>query len=205
MDFSTEIIFIVVLQDFMGHFAPLALEFGVSHLIVFVESSLSFSRIPNYFDHRKCSRVLAGHVSFHSSRMCREILALASEEMATQVDLLFALILWSRVESEDFFGQLGVSLFQFRICLGHEVVGFDIAESWVLSDLVPWMLLLRVTRLHVPGQMLGAFGHETTLTAHQTATNVYKAILPLILVKIEDALSCVLVFLLELAERDDLE
>ena len=31
MDFSMELIFIVVLQDFIGHFAPLALEFGVSH------------------------------------------------------------------------------------------------------------------------------------------------------------------------------
>ena len=205
MDLLTTILIVVVLQDFTGHFASLALEFGVSHMIVTAMSPLSLSRIANYFDHRKCPRVLAGHVSFHSSRMCREILALASVEVATQVDVWFSLILGSLVESEDFFRKLGVSLFQFRICLGHEVISFAVPESWVLSDLVPWMLLLRVMRLHVLGQMLGAFGHETTLTAHQTATNVYKAILPLILVKIEDALSCVLVFLLELAERDDLE
>ena len=49
------------------------------------------------------------------------------------------------------------------------------------------------------------FTHVTTLTAHEAAKNVYKSLLPLILVIIEDALSCILVFLLELAERDDLE
>ena len=53
MDFFTAISFIVVLQYFIGHFAPLALEFGVSHLFVFVGSFHSFSRIANYFDDRK--------------------------------------------------------------------------------------------------------------------------------------------------------
>ena len=110
MDFFTVISFIVVRQYFVGHFAPLALEFGVSHLLVFVESFLSFSRIANYFDHRKCPRVLAGHVSFHISSTDGEILALASDEMATQVDLLFVLILGSLEESDYLFGQLGVSL-----------------------------------------------------------------------------------------------
>ena len=65
MDFSTWIVMVVVLQDFIGHFAPLALEFGVGHLIVTVASSLSFSRIANYFDHGKCPGVLVGHVTFH--------------------------------------------------------------------------------------------------------------------------------------------
>ena len=41
MDFSTEIAILVALQDFIGHVASLPLEFGVSHLLVFVESSLS--------------------------------------------------------------------------------------------------------------------------------------------------------------------
>ena len=205
MDFSTASVIVVVLQDFVSHFAPLALQVGVSHLIVFVVSFLSFSRIANYFDHGKCPRVFAGHVRFHTSSICGEILTLASDEIATQVNFSFLLILGSRVESEDFFGQLEVSLFQFRIWLGHEVVGFEILESWVLSDLVPWMLLVRVTRLHVPGQMMGEFGHVTTLTAHESATNVYRASPSVIFVKIEDALSCILVFLLELAERDDLE
>ena len=85
MDFSTELIFIVVLQDFIGHFA-LALQFGVSHRFVFVTSSLSFSRIANYFDHRKCPRVLAGHVTFDFASASGEIHALASDEMATEVD-----------------------------------------------------------------------------------------------------------------------
>ena len=71
--------------------------------------------------------------------------------MATQVDLLFLLILGSRVQSEGFFSQAWVSPFPLRIWLGHEVISFTILESWVLSDLVPWMLLVRVTRLHVPG------------------------------------------------------
>ena len=62
MDFSMAIIFIVALQDFIGHVASLPLQFSVSHLLVFVVSSHSFSRIPNYFDHGKCPRVLAGHV-----------------------------------------------------------------------------------------------------------------------------------------------
>ena len=65
MDFLTTTVIVVILQDLIGHFAPLALEFGVSHLLVFVVSSLSFSRIANYFDHRKCPRVLSGHVTFH--------------------------------------------------------------------------------------------------------------------------------------------
>ena len=39
MDFFTAISFIVVLQDFISQVAPLALEFGVSHLLVSVESS----------------------------------------------------------------------------------------------------------------------------------------------------------------------
>ena len=125
--------------------------------------------------------------------------------MATQVDLSFVLILGSLEECENFFGKLGVGPFQFRIWLGHEVVGFEILESWVLSDLVPWMLLVRVTSLHVLGQIIGEFTHVTTLTAHEAATNVYKASPSAIAVKIEDTLSCILVFLLELAERDALE
>ena len=205
MDFSTEIVMVVVLQDLIGHFAPLALEFGVSHLIVTVASSLSFSRIANYFDHRKCPRVLAGHVSFHIGSICGEILTLASGEMATQVDILFLLILWSRVESEDFFGQAWVSLFQFRIWLGHEVVGFEILESWVLSDLVPWMLRVWMVALDVFDYLPGVFTHVTTFTTHEAATNVYKTFPSVISVIIEDASSCILVFLLELAERDGLE
>ena len=62
MDFSTEIIFMVVLQYLAGHFAPLALQVGVSLWLVFVVSFLYLSRIPNYFDHGKCQRVVAGHV-----------------------------------------------------------------------------------------------------------------------------------------------
>ena len=124
--------------------------------------------------------------------------------MATQVDLLFALILGSLVESEDFFRQLGVSLFQFDIWPGHEVTYFAILESWAFSDLVLWMLLFRVTALHVVGKICGVFGHVITLTAHEAATNVYKAILPLILVKIEDTLSSFSVFLLDLTEGDAL-
>ena len=124
--------------------------------------------------------------------------------MATQVDSsLF--ILWSPVESEDFLGELGVSPFQLGKWLGHEVTYFAILESWVLSDLVPWMLRVRVTRLHVPGKTCGVFGHVITFTAHEAATNVYKSLLSFIPVKIEDTLSSFLFFLLELAERDDLE
>ena len=125
--------------------------------------------------------------------------------MATQVDLLFLLILGSLVESEDFFRQLGVSLFQFGIWLGHEVISFTILKSWAFSDLVPWMLLVRMTGLNVPEHICGDCAHVTTLTAHETATNVYKAILPLILVKIEDKFSSILVFLLELVEFYALE
>ena len=136
MDFLTTILTVVVCQDLIGHFAPLALQVGVSHLLVFVTSSLSFSRIADYFDHGKCPRVFAGHVHFHTSRMCGEILTLASDEMATQVDSLFFLILGLLEESEYFFRQLGVRLFQLRIWLGHEVISFTIFESWVLSDLV---------------------------------------------------------------------
>ena len=66
MDFFTRILIVVVLQDFVDHFAPLALEFGVSHLFVTVTSSVSFPRIASYFDHRKCPRVFAGQVRFHS-------------------------------------------------------------------------------------------------------------------------------------------
>ena len=105
MDFLTTILTVVVCQDLIGHSAPLALEFGVSHLFVFVTSSLSFSRIANYFDHQKCPRVVADHVHFHSGSTDGEILTLASDEMATQVDLLFLLILGSLVDSEDFFSQ----------------------------------------------------------------------------------------------------
>ena len=54
MDFFTTAAIVVVLQYFTGQVAPLALEFGVSHLFVFVVSSLSFSRTANYFDHWKC-------------------------------------------------------------------------------------------------------------------------------------------------------
>ena len=50
---------------------------------------------------------------------------------------------------QDFFAQTWVSPFRFRTWLGHEFVNFDILESWLLSDLVPWMLLLWVTGLHV--------------------------------------------------------
>ena len=66
--------------------------------------------------------------------------------MATQVDFSSGL-----EEREDSFGNLGISLFQLRIWLGHEVISFTILKSWVLSDLVPWILLLWVTGLHVPG------------------------------------------------------
>ena len=62
MHFSTDFIFIVVLRDLIGHFAPLALEFGVSHLFVFVVSFLFYPRIANYFDDGKCPRVHAGHM-----------------------------------------------------------------------------------------------------------------------------------------------
>ena len=205
MDFSLAIIMVVVFQDFIGHFAPLALEFGVSHLLVFVESSHSFSRIANYFDHRKCPRVPAGHVTFHVATVGGEIITFASVEMATQVDFLFLLILGSRVQSEDFFSQAWVSPFQLRIWLGHEVTYFTILESWVLSDLVPWMLRVWMVALDVFGQIIGVFSHVTTLTAHEAATSAYITILSLISVKIQDTLSCILVFLLELAECDDLE
>ena len=57
----------------------------------------------------------------------------------------------------------------------------------------------------MPEQICGAFAHETTFTTHEAATNVYKASLSFISVKIEDALRGILVFLLELAERDALE
>ena len=204
MDFSTVIVTIVVLQDFIGHFAPLALEFGVSHLFVFVVSSLSFSRIANYFDHRKCPRVLAGHVSFHSRSIDGEILTLASDEMATQVDS-FVLILGSLEEFEDFFGELWVSLFQLRIWLGHEVNSFMILKSWELSDLVPWMLRVWMVALYVFGYFPAVFAHVTTFTAHEAATNEYITFPSFIPVKIEDTLSSFLVFLLELAERDALE
>ena len=172
MDFSTTISIVVVLQDFIGLFAPLALHFGVSHLLVCVVSFLSFSRIANYFDHRKCPRVLAGHATFHFASTDGEIITLASDEMATQVDFLFLLILGSLEDSEDFFGQLWVTLFQFRMWLGHELISFTIFESWVLSDLVPWMLLVRMVELDVFGQIIGVFSHVTTLTAHEAATNV---------------------------------
>ena len=125
--------------------------------------------------------------------------------MATQVDLFFGLISGSLEEYEDLIGELWVSPFQFMIWLGHEVIGFTIFESWVLSDLVPWMLLVRVTRLHVSGQISGLLAHVTTLTTHEEATNVYKSLSSIIPVKIEDTLSSSLVFLLELAERDGLE
>ena len=59
-------------------------------------------------------------------------------------------------------------------------------------------------RVWVAGQIFGHFTHVTTLTAHEAATNVYKAFPSVTPVKIEDALSCILVFLLELAERGDL-
>ena len=125
--------------------------------------------------------------------------------MATQVDLSSVLILGSLVESEDFFGQLRVSLFQLRIRLAHEVISFTIFESWVLSDLVPWMLLVRVVVLHVAEYMTGVFTHVSTFAADEATTNVYRACSFLISVIIEDTLSSFLVFLLELAERDDLE
>ena len=78
-------------------------------------------------------------------------MTLASDEMATQVDLLYLLISESLEDSEDFFSQVWVCPFQLRIWLGHEVVGFGILESWVLSDLVPWMLLVRMAELDVFG------------------------------------------------------
>ena len=65
MDFFTTFLFVVVLQYLIGHFAPLALQVGVSQLLVFVISFLSFHRIANYFDHGKCPRVFSGHVTFH--------------------------------------------------------------------------------------------------------------------------------------------
>ena len=161
--------------------------------------------VANYFDDGKCPRVLAGHVNFHFATVGGEIITLASVEMATQVDFLFLLILGSSVESEDFSSQAWVSPFQLRIWLGHKVTYFTILKSWVVSNLVSWMLFGRVTRLHVAVQMLGAFGHEATLTADEAATNVYITILSLISVTIEDTLSSSSVFLLELAERDDVE
>ena len=125
--------------------------------------------------------------------------------MATQVDLLFVLILGSLEESEDFIRQLGVSFFQLRVRLGHEVISFTIFESWVLSDLVPWMLRVWMVALYVFGYFPGVFTHVTTLTAHEAATNEYITFPSFIPVKIEDTLSSFLVFLLELAERDALE
>ena len=62
MDFPPAIVMVVVFQDFIGDVAPLALQFGIRHLLVFVVSSFSFSRIVNYFDDGKCPRVVAGHV-----------------------------------------------------------------------------------------------------------------------------------------------
>ena len=149
--------------------------------------------------------MLSGHVTLHFASVGGEIITLASVEMATQVDLSSLLILGSLVVSEDFFSQTWVSLFQLRIWLGHEVVGFEILESWVLSDLVPWMLLVWMVALYVFAYFPGFFTHEMTFTTHEAATNVYKASLSFISVIIEDALSCILVFPLELAERDDLE
>ena len=99
MDFLTTAAIVVILQNCIGHFSPLALQFEVSHLIVFITRSLSLSRIANYFDHRKCPRMFAGHVTSHLASADGEILTLASGEMATQVDLSFGLILGSLVES----------------------------------------------------------------------------------------------------------
>ena len=65
MDFSTTILIVVVLQDLVGHVVSLHLQFGMSHLFVFVVSFLFFPRIANYFDDGKCPRVFAGHVRFH--------------------------------------------------------------------------------------------------------------------------------------------
>ena len=110
--------------------------------------------------------MLAGHVTFHIASINGEILALGFVEIATQVHISTVFIPGSFVECEDLFGQLGVSIFQFRIRLGHKVVDFTVLESWVLSDLVPWMLLAWVTGLHVAGQIFGYFSHVTTLTAH---------------------------------------
>ena len=125
--------------------------------------------------------------------------------MATQVDLLFLLILGSLIETEDFFGQAWVSLFQLRIWLGHEFVNFAILESWVLGDLVPWMLRVWMVELDVFDYIPGVFTHVTTFTAHEAATNLYTTSFSFISVIIEDAFSCILAFLLELAERDALE
>ena len=144
-------------------------------------------------------------VTFHFASTDEEILTLASVKMATQVDFLFELILGSLEDSEDFFRQAWVSLFQLRIRLGHEVTYFTILESWVLSDLVPWMLLLLVTALHVPEHICEAFAHVTTLTADEAATNVYTTSLSFISVIIENKSRSILVLLLELAERDALE
>ena len=204
MDFSAEVIFIVVLQDINGNFAPPDLQFGVSHLFVFVVLFHFYPRIANYFDHRKYSRVPAGHVTFHFASVSGEIITLVLGVMTTHVHFSFELILEPLVKCEDF-RQLGVSLFQFRIRLGHEVHGFDILESWVVSDLVPWMLRVRVTGLHVLGYLLSVFTHVTTLTAHEAATNVYTTSLSFIFVMIEDKFRSFLVFLLELAELHDLE
>ena len=118
---------------------------------------------------------------------------------------MFVLILGSLVDSEDFFGQSSISLFQFRIRLGHEVVNLRIIESWAFSDLIPWMLRVWVTGLHVAAQISRGFSHETTLTAHEAATNVYKASLSFISVMIQDTLSSIFVILLELVERDALD
>ena len=72
-------------------------------------------------------------------------------------------------------------------------------------DSVPWMLFSRMTRLHVAGKSCGAFAHETTLTVHEAATNVYTTSFSFISVIIEDKFSSFLVSLLELAERDERE
>ena len=77
MDFFTTIVIVIALQDSVGHVAPLTLQFGVSHQLKFVVILLACPRVANYFDDRKYSRVLAGHVTFHSGTIGVEELTLA--------------------------------------------------------------------------------------------------------------------------------
>ena len=64
MDFCSRIVIAVTSKEFIGDVASLALHFGVS-LFVFVASFPACTGIANYFDHRKYSRVMSGHVRSH--------------------------------------------------------------------------------------------------------------------------------------------
>ena len=77
MDFSAKFIFIVILQDFIGHFAPFALEFGVSHPFVFVTSYLScdgqisrvLAHVTTLTAHEVATNVYKGSSSFISVKI----------------------------------------------------------------------------------------------------------------------------------------